>query len=252
MSSIDGKTLLITRPAGQYEDFARLFRERGAKVLSHPVIEIVPPVNWSQVDRAIGNLPSFDWLIFTSANGVRYFFARLHQLHPNRQIFTGVRFAVVGQQTALELAKHGFEAQLLPEPFDGASLAAELVQKKQNREPIRCLSLRADRANPELGEILKSAGIPLEEVVVYRSIDVEKADPEIVRLMEQGKIDWVTVTSVAIARAAVNLFGQHLKNCQLLSISPKTTAALNDLGFFPAAEAKQADRYSLLEAMEQF
>ena len=100
-----------------------------------------------------------------------------------------------------------------------------------------------------MGELLRPIVKQLDEVVVYNHRDVDAADPEILRKMEAGEFDWATVSSSAIARSLVRLFGESLRSCRLLSISPLTTQELVTLGFTAAAEASQPTMESMVESM---
>ena len=108
---------------------------------------------------------------------------------------------------------------------------------------------RANRGREVLGESLQAAGADVEQIVVYESHDVAVAEPDIVTAMDVGRLDWTTVTSSAIARSLVNLFGPRLRKTRLASISPVTSATLRELGYEPAVEAKAYTIDGLVEAM---
>jgi uroporphyrinogen III methyltransferase/synthase len=253
LSPISGKTILVTRSADQFEDFARTFRERGAHLISHPVIELAPPASWTEVDRAIAELQEqqFDWLIFTSSNGVRYFFERLEQLNQTPD-FSRIKLAAVGPQTAKVLQGKGLSVDLIPEIFDGLRLARELTNRGSKQTSPRPLALRAEQADPALAEAFQRSGVLLRDVVVYRSFDRKEPDPSVCQLLQQSQIDWVTLTSPAIARNTVRLFGPLLNHSKLASLSPKISQLLMGYGLTPAAEAKTFDRFGLMTAMEEF
>lgn len=250
---ISGKTVLVTRSVDQFEEFAQIFRDRGAHAISHPVIELTPPADWKEIDRAIAELQDqqYDWLIFTSSNGVRFFFDRLSELN-QRPDFSRLKIAAVGPRTAGKLMEKGLIADWIPRIFEGASLARELAAKGSEQKSSRFLALRADRADCALSEGFRQSGISMRDVIVYCSVDRQHPDPEICKLLEESKIDWITVTSPAIARNTIRLFGSLLRKARLVSISPKTSQILKSHGFPPAAEARSFDRNGLLEAMEGF
>jgi len=108
---------------------------------------------------------------------------------------------------------------------------------KQHVQQQRVLLARASRGRRVLAEQLREAGAHVEEIVVYNSRDVQQPQPEIVRALATGTIDWTTITSSAIARSLIGLLGQDLNRTRLVSISPLTSATLRSLGFEPAAEA---------------
>jgi uroporphyrinogen-III synthase len=114
------------------------------------------------------------------------------------------------------------------------------------------LVVRADRGSDVLSTQLYNAGVEFRQIVVYQSFDVEVADRRVLGDLTMGDFDWVTVTSSAIARATVKLFGQHLEQTKLVSISPATSGQLETLGFSPAAEAKQYNMRGVFQSIVNF
>ncbi|MEX2114506.1 MAG: uroporphyrinogen-III C-methyltransferase [Pirellulales bacterium] len=240
------RQILVTRPRHQAQRLAALFDELGAGVLLQPAIEIGPPDDWQPVDRALAQLAQFDWLVFSSANGVRALLDRLLATRDLRSL-AGVKLAAIGPGTADELARYHLHADLLPDEYRAESLAAALKQNIADRP--RMLLVRASRGREVLAEELTAAGCQVDQVVVYASRDVTQPDPEVAELLANGAIDWVTVTSSAIARALAGMFGDHLRNSRLASISPVTSATLRELGYEVAAEARQYTMPGLVDAI---
>ncbi|MEX2185453.1 MAG: uroporphyrinogen-III C-methyltransferase [Pirellulales bacterium] len=230
-----GRTVLVTRPASQAEDLTAALLELGADVLVQPAIEISAPDDAAAVDRIIDRLAEFEWLVFSSANGVRYFLERVLENRDLRAL-GGVRLAAIGPGTAEALAQFHLRPDMLPDTYRAEALAEALAPLVAGR---RVLLVRASRGREVLAkQITKSGGI-VEQVVAYRSIDVAAADGEVIAAIKAGRIDWITVTSSAIARSLVNMFGERLHSCRLASISPLTTETLGGLGFAVAAEAAE-------------
>lgn len=250
MSQLTGKKVLITRPFDQAQEWASLFQQRGASVYFHPVIQILPPETWDSIDQAIKGIEKFNWLVFSSVNGVRFFWQRMQTNGLSAASLAGLKIAAVGQQTANVLADHGLTVSLIPTRFDGGALAQELVDQISPRNSVGVLVCRADRGSRLLEQILSRAGIRVTSITVYRNVDVPDVIPEIADLLRRSAIDWVTLTSPAIAASSVRLFGELLRNAQLASISPKTSKRLKELGYWPTVEAQRFDRFGLLEAME--
>src|SRR5205814_8047142 len=115
----------------------------------------------------------------------------------------------------------------------------------------RFLLVRASRGREVLAEHLTAAGGVVEQIVVYESVDVDTADVEITAKMAAGGIDWTTVTSSAIARSLVRLFGDSLNKTKLVSISPITSATLRELGYEPATEAKEYTMDGVVEVLQR-
>jgi uroporphyrinogen III methyltransferase/synthase len=231
-----GQKVLITRPAHQADDLARPLAELGAEVLFQPAIEIRPLASTDTSDRLLESLDRFDWLVFSSANGVRYFFERLEHIGRDLRALGRIKIAAIGSATAGELAGYHLKADLVPDEFRAESLAQALAGGAAGR---RLLLVRASRGREVLAEELSKAGGAVEQVVVYESIDVEQPTPEIAERMAAGQIDWTTVTSSAIARSLAKMFGDSLERTRLVSISPITSTTLRELGYEPAAEAKE-------------
>lgn len=218
----------------------------GADVVASPAIRITDPPDWGPVDAAMARLGQYDWLVFSSQNGVDYFFRRLLELGGDTRRLATVKLAAIGSGTAEQLARYHVKADLVPEQFNAEALAAALAGSAEGR---RFLLARASRGREVLSEELERAGAQVEQVVVYASVDVETPDPDAADSLAAGEIDWVMVTSPAIARSLVRLYGDALRRARLASISPLTSAALRDLGCEPAAEASDSTMAGLVDAL---
>jgi len=241
-----GVRVMVTRPANVPDPLAEQLRAMGADVIVQPAIEISPPADWRPVDDALARLDEFDWLVFSSANGVRCLWERLLERKPDLRRFP--RLAAIGPGTADELARYGRQADLVPEQFRAESLAEALASEAAGK---RFLLARASRGREVLAEQLTAAGAVVEQVVVYTSTDVTETDPQTAALLRAGKIDWITVTSSAIARSLARLFGDDLRRAKLASISPLTSSVLRELGYRPAAEAAEYTLAGLTAAIVQ-
>jgi uroporphyrinogen III methyltransferase/synthase len=238
--------VLVTRPRQQAADLARPLAELGAEVLLQPAIEIRPLPITDGSDRSVELLDRFDWLVFSSSNGVQHFFDRLAHNGLDLRAIGGAKLAAIGPGTSEELAHYHLKADLIPDEFRAESLAQAL---KGGAAGKRFLLIRASRGREILAEELTKAGGIVEQVVVYESVDVEKPDPAIAEQMAAGSIEWTTVTSSAIARSLAHIFGDSLRRTKLVSISPITSATLRELGFEPAAEAKEYTMAGVVEAI---
>jgi uroporphyrinogen III methyltransferase/synthase len=242
-----GISILITRPREKGNDhLADKLREKGAEVLFQPAIAISDPPDWQPLDDALARLHSFDWLVFSSGNGVRYFFERLYATGRDVRQLGGVKIAAIGPNTADELGCYGLKADLVPVEFRAESLADALAAQAAG---WRFLLVRASRGREVLAERLAAAGASVEQAVAYSSIDLERPDETIAARLASGGIDWITVTSSSIARSLAKLFGDNLRKAKIASISPVTSAALRELGHAPSAEAREFTPAGLAEAI---
>ena len=144
------------------------------------------------------------------------------------------------------MVRYGLAVNVVPQEYRAESLADALAPHAAGK---RFLLARASRGRQVLPEQLTAAGGIIEQVVVYSTNDVETADPQIAAAVSAGRVDWVTVTSSAIARAIVGLFGEQLRKARLASISPVTSQTLRELGYPPAAEATQYTMAGLVAAI---
>jgi uroporphyrinogen III methyltransferase/synthase len=260
-----GRRVLVTRPGvvrrtsgarGEWGDgrdalptedgLQRRLVELGATVLVQPAVMIADPPDWNAVDAALARLEQYDWLVFSSGNGVRYLLDRLLATSGDVRRLGRVKLAAIGPGTAAELGRYRLRADLVPEEFRAESLAQALSSQAAGR---RFLLARTNRGRQVLPEQLVAAGGMVEQVVVYSTVEVERPDPAVAAAMAEGRIDWVTVTSSAIARSLAALFGEDLRRTCLASISPITSGVLRELGHAPAAEAKEYTMAGLVEAI---
>lgn len=243
-----GQRVLVARPGEQAGTVADQLLELGAEVIVQPAIRISEPPDWRPVDEALQRLQSYDWLVFSSVNGVRYLLRRLLAGRADLRRLGGVRLAAIGPGTADALASYQLKADLVPDEFRAESLAAALATKASGK---RFLLARASRGREVLAEQLRSAGGIVDQVVVYSSTDVTSAEQDVKQRLAEGRVDWVTVTSSAIARSLAALFGASLRRTRLASISPVTSATLRGLGYEPAVEAKTYTMGGVVEAILQ-
>lgn len=240
-----GVRVLVTRPAHQAADLAEALSDLGAQVFLQPAIEILPPADWSNVDRAIESLDRYDWLVFSSANGVSSLLNRILESRDLRAL-ARTKLAAIGSGTADELARYHLRADLVPDEFRAEGLVDAL---KHDASGKRFLLARASRGRELLAEQLVAHGGEVEQVVVYTSQDVAHCDPHIGELLGDGQIDWITVTSSAIARSLAKMFGGQMASVRLASISSITSQTLRELGYEPAGEAQHATTADLVDVI---
>ena len=186
-----------------------------------PAIEISPPDDWRAVDAALARLNPFDWLVFSSVNGV-HIADHLLETGGDMRRLAGVKLAAIGPGTSDELAAYHLRVDgQPPDVYRAEALADFLAPSGRGR---RFLLARASRGREVLAETPRPAGANVEQIVVYKSTDVAEADPDVAAAVTAGRVDWVTVTSSAIARSLARLFGDDLGKVKIASISPITSA----------------------------
>lgn len=193
--ALDGKTILVTRSAGQSSEFTRLLNEQGATVLEMPAIAITPPSSWQPLDDAIAHLDQFDWLILTSSNGVDYFCDRLAQGGHSLEALNTVKIAVVGKKTSYALVQRGIEPDFVPPNFVADALVEHFPQKEQ-LVGLKILFPRVETGGRDvLVRELTQQGAIVTEVPAYESGCVQTVEPSIEHALRQGHIDVVTFAS---------------------------------------------------------
>ena len=245
-----GQRILITRPRHLADEMARAILERGGEPLLLPVVEVAEPLSWEPVDQALRCLESYDWLVFTSVNGVSFFFDRLRTLGRDVRALARLQVAAIGPATADALRQRYLEPDLIPPTFNSEGLVAVLRERVAGQ---RVLLARADRGL----ELLRDELAPLatvEQITVYRQVDEEAATGPVVQMLRSGEIDWVTLTSSNIARGIERLLGSEGRSVvesgrtRLVAISPRTAAATS----LPvAAVAQTYTTQGVVEAIEE-
>lgn len=252
--SLRGRTVVITRASSQSGPFRTRLERLGARVLECPVIRIVPPRDWKPLDRALRNLSAFDWILFTSANGVEYFFKRLLKNGKDARALFGIKIGGVGEATRDVLAARGIRADLVPDRHTSEGLCAALKARRWI-EGARYLLPRTDLAPDYLARTLEGAGARVTEVTAYQT---EIADPKKIRawiwrhLPEHRSAEAIFFTSASTAGgffSALNRAERSKFKTPIFSIGPMTTRALRELGLKPFREADPCTAEGLIQAL---
>ncbi|HUB26390.1 MAG TPA: uroporphyrinogen-III C-methyltransferase [Tepidisphaeraceae bacterium] len=251
-----GQTIAVLRTREQASDLSRKLTDRGAAVIEAPTIQLRPPSNWSAVDAALAAAGKFDWIIFTSANGVRFTKQRLLELNRDVRDFGAAKIAAIGDATAAALRDElSLRVDLSPKQFVAEALADELIAGG-HVAGRRFLLLRADIARPILVEKLKSAGAgEVCDVSIYETHPAPSLPPEMLTAVESKALTWITFASASSAKNLASLLGPdyraRLTGIKLASIGPITTAALRELGLEPTVQAETYNIDGLIAAMQK-
>lgn len=241
-----GRCVLMTRPAGQADELAGLVRAAGGCCLHVPLVRIEPPASWEALDAAVARADTFDWIVFASANGVRSFVERLRHAGRDARAIGTARLAAIGPATRRELERAGLHVDLAPDIFSSEGLVAAFADMPRGG---RFLLVRADRGREVLRAELLARGHAVDEVAAYRSVAVDAIDAATLARIDRAGVDWITITSSAIAEAAVRVFGDRLHRWRVASLSPITSATLRRAGIDVAAEAADATSAGLVAAV---
>ncbi|HET8842568.1 MAG TPA: uroporphyrinogen-III synthase [Ktedonobacteraceae bacterium] len=209
---LEGKRVLVTRTREQAASLSVSLKEAGAIPLELPVIRIVPPSDWQPLDQALRMLieaRTYDWLIFTSVNGVKMVLERLQALNLASSGLHGVRIATIGPATASALEQYGLSATLVPDEYIAESVARAL--RKEDLQGQRILLARAAEARQVLITELEQAGAIVDVVTAYRTLPVDQNDEranEVLTLLRQHKLDILTFTSSSTVHHFMNWLEQ--------------------------------------------
>jgi uroporphyrinogen III methyltransferase/synthase len=248
---LQGKRILVTRARHQAAEMVQRLEELGAVVSILPAIAIHEPADWSPVDRALADLSRYQWLVFTSVNGVDAVIRRLRHFGRDPDTLRSLRVAAIGPATADALRRYDLQPALVPATFESDRLAAELKERVAGQ---RVLLARADRGREVLREQL-GAVAEVEQVAVYSQVDAIDPGSEELGALRRGEIDYVTLTSSNIARAFVRALDartvEHIRNgtIRLVSISPVTSATIRQLGLPVAGEAQEYTTAGVVTAL---
>lgn len=248
-----GQRVVVTRAKDQAGQTAARFRELGADVLEVPTIKFAPPTRRQDLVDALLELNSYDWLVFTSPNGVtqffHYFFKQFHDLRD----IGGARIAAVGPATANKLKELHLQVDLMPEEAIGAKIA-EAFAEYETIENLRICLLRAEVANPELPSALEALGAIVDDIGCYSTV-AETEDPGgVCRDLEEKGANWIVFTSGSTVRNFHTRFDLPVMmrkhpQLNLASIGPETSKAIAALGLKPAVEADPHSIEALTDAV---
>src|SRR2546428_96683 len=237
-----GKRIVVTRAREQASELKRLLEEAGAEVVQFPTIEIAPPASFESLDRVIGAIGDYQWLIFTSSNGVDSFFARLRHHGKDSRCLAGVMIAAVGESTASDLRGRGIEPDLLPQKFQSPAL---LLLLDEDQKGIRTAVVRAAKGSDELIDELRRRGGEVDLAIAYetRRIATSAADLH--------DIDIVTFTSGSTVDNFFEVLPDKkiIDRAMLASIGPTTSDAIRRHGRKPDVEAENATIAALVAAI---
>lgn len=254
-----GKHILVTRAAGQSSKFSSLLKQQGAVVIEMPALEITAPSSWQNLDDAIAQIDSFNWLILTSANGVNYFFERFQSKGIDIRVLANTKIAVVGRKTAQALQKYNLIPDLIPSNFVADSLVAEFPESLAQ---AKILFPRVETGGREvLVKEFTAQGADVIEVAAYQSKCPQAIDPQAWQALQQNLIDIVTFASSKTVenfwQLVHNQIGNStemnnlLKDTQIASIGPQTTRSCLQLLNRVDIEASEYTLEGLTKAMIQ-
>jgi uroporphyrinogen-III synthase len=250
-----GTRILVGRARHQAGSLSASLRSLGAAVIEIPFIEIRKPHSYQSLDTALQNIKTYDWLILTSANGVEAMWARVRKLRITRRNLKHLQIAAIGPATKKAIVKHGLKVKMVPEEFVAESVVKGLRDKVKDK---RVLLIRAKVARDVIPDELRAAGAQVDVVEAYETVVPKKSRLRLRALMKNSerRPHIITFTSSSTAKNFVELLGNSnvgrqrwLKQIQLASIGPVTSATLRKLQLPVAIEAREFTMGGLIRAI---
>ncbi len=247
-----GKRILVTRSRSQASVLSELLAQEGAEPVEIPTIEITPPDDWSCVDSAIKSLHTYNWVIFSSANGVESFFRRVEALGRDSRAFAKSKVGAIGPATAEALSRRGINADFVPTKYVAEAVVEGM--EAQNVGGARVLLPRGDIGRDELPKGLTRLEAQVTEVTVYRSLAPQDSRDKAKGLLENDGVDLITFTSSSTVENLLNLLDGDrslLGGAKVACIGPITAMTAQDVGLSVDIVAQEYTIPGLVHALKE-
>ncbi|MBA4392418.1 MAG: uroporphyrinogen-III C-methyltransferase [Desulfobacca sp.] len=250
-----GKTIVVTRTREQASELVDQLAALGAECLELPTIRIVPPSDWSGLDQALQRIEEVNWILFTSPNGVHFFFDRLETLHLDLRILKGIKIGVIGPATAQALKKFHLQPELIPEKYQAEPLLEALSLFPMANQKI--LIPRAEQAREVLPQGLRQMGAEVSVVSAYRTLPAQDGTGPLVERLTRSEVDCLTFTSSSTVINFLALFSRQeilslLKKVGIACIGPITAQTARDNGLQVTITAEEYTISGLVTAIENY
>lgn len=252
--ALGGRRIVITRRREQAGKLRVALEKRGATVAELPTIALAPPRSWKALDVALQRVEKYNWVVFTSANGVQSFFARLKKHGKDKRALSQARLAAIGPATARALRTQGLQADVVPDEFRAEGLLAALKDERWRGQ--RILLARAAEAREVLPRELKRRGARVDVVAVYETVIPPASKKRVREIFGGRKPDAITFTSSSTVKNFFALLGgqqarQALEGVAVATIGPVTSRTARALGLRVAVEANPYTVPALVRALEK-
>lgn len=249
---LHGRRILVTRPRAQATGFGALLEAQGAEVIALPTIRLEAPDDTGTLDAAIGRLSAYHWVVFTSANGVVAFWARLRAASLDARALAGVRIAAIGPETGEALRQAGLEPDVIPSEYRAEGLVDALRGRVARGEEV--LLVRAAEARDVLPRELRSLGATVTIAPAYRTLAAKEGADTVVGLLEARGVDVVTFTSSSTVRGFMALLAPDevrrlLSGVALAAIGPITAETIAEYGLEASIRPREYTTAALAAAI---
>lgn len=247
-----GKRIVITRARAQASNLVSKLSKLGAHCIEIPTIKIAPPEDIKPLKESIENINNYDWLLFTSVNGVKFFFDTLFDMGKDVRVLGHLKFACIGPVTKEKLRNYGIISDILPETYRAESVIDTFSKVDISNKKV--LLPRAKKARTILPEELTKMGARITEVVAYETLLEIKEKEKIITLLKNSEIDAVTFTSSSTVSNFISLLDSKdsdklLKDVVTASIGPITSDTARSLNIKPDIEAQEYTIQGLVNSL---
>jgi len=248
-----GKTIVVTRARAQASAITKLLEADGAKVIEVPAIKIIPPADFAPLDKAINELATYNWLVFTSVNGVSFFYERLFKACKDSRALSHLKIAAIGSETAAALNTKGLYADIVPSAYKAEDLAKAMASQIKQGDKI--LLARAKIAREILPETLRSLGAIVDIVNAYETVTDCPNREILIAALKNKEVDLVTFTSSSTVTNLLSALGEEaalLQKVKTAVIGPITAATCAKHGLTTDITASEFTIAGLVEAIKKY
>jgi uroporphyrinogen III methyltransferase/synthase len=250
-----GQRILITR---EYTKDYEPLEDLGAEIFEFPTIEIAPPESYKELDESIDKVETYNWIIFTSANGFKYFMQRLLDKNKDIRDLKGIKICAIGTKTAEAIRNYGIKVDLIPEEFNAEGLikAFSTQPSAPSLKGLKILLPRAEVAREVFPQKVREFGGEIDTPAAYRAIKPEKHGKRLKRFLKEGRISVATFTSAATFNNFVDIIGDDaieiLKDVTIAVIGPVTAKAIEKAGLKVSIMPKEATIKAMVDEIIQW
>jgi uroporphyrinogen III methyltransferase/synthase len=250
-----GHRILITR---EYTKDYEPLEDLGAEIFEFPTIEIVPPESYKELDESIDKVETYNWIIFTSANGFKYFMQRLLDKNKDIRDLRGIKICAIGTKTAEAIRNYGIKVDLIPEEFNAEGLikAFSLQPSALSLKGLKILLPRAEVAREVFPQRVRELGGEIDTPAAYSATKPEKHGKRLKRFLKEGRISVATFTSAATFNNFVDIMGEDaieiLKDVTIAVIGPVTAKAIEKAGLKASIMPKEATIKAMVDEIIQW
>lgn len=252
-----GRRIVVTRAREQASSFLAGLSQLGAECIEFPTIEIIPPESWRELDKTIHSLEDYQWLLFTSVNGVKYFFQRLETLEKDVRDLKGIKIGAIGPKTAEAIHKKGIRPDMVPDEYRAEAVVEAF--KRLETKALRILLPRAAQAREILSQELEKMGARVDVVEAYRTVTPDGDRDRIKEMLERGEINMITFTSSSTVKNLVEMFEpdddqfqRWMKNVAVACIGPITAQTAEEKGLSVSLTPAEYTIEALTNAIVQY